>query len=143
MANKGTFTKILAVVGTLLVWFPVLAPVFFSLAGLLRSGRFHFDYLMPAELGTFGLVGAGLLIWAAVRARAYWKLICWGIGSAMVVVILGQVLAMVTGLASGRTEPTGWQWVLVLGLILLFPVGLAVTGVGGILLLRNLFRTNR
>ena len=30
MAKKGSLTKILAVVGTVLVWIPVLAPILFE-----------------------------------------------------------------------------------------------------------------
>ncbi len=105
MEKRGVFTKILAIAGTILVWIPILAPVLFSGIVLLRSGRFRFDYLMPAELFPFALVGGGLLIWAALRARARWGLIGWGLGIAVVMLVGGQALAVVTGLASGETEP--------------------------------------
>ena len=47
---------------------------------------------------------------------------------------------MVTGLASGETEPGGWQWVLVLASLAIYSLALAAVGVGGILLLRDLFK---
>ena len=72
--KRGIFTKILAVAGTVLVWIPLLAPVFFSVMFLIRTGMFRMDYLMPAELFLFALVGGVLLIWAALRARARWRL---------------------------------------------------------------------
>jgi hypothetical protein len=51
----------------------------------------------------------------------------------------GQVLAVVTGLASGETELTGWWWALVLASIVVYSLAVVVVGVGGVLLLRDLF----
>jgi len=141
--KRGVFTKVLAIAGTILIWIPLLAPVLFSGIVLLRSGRFRFDYLMPAELFPFALVGGGLLIWAALRARARWGLIGWGLGIAVVMLVGGQALAVVTGLASGETEIGGWQWALVLTSLGVFTLALIVAGVGGIGLLRDLFRAPR
>ena len=140
MVNKGTLTKILAIAGTALVWFPILAPILLSIPRLIRSHMFHFDYLMPAELFLVALVGGGLLVWAALRRRAPWRLIGWGLGSAVGVLVAGQVLAVVTGLASGEIGPTGWQWALVLGSIIVYILALILTGIGGVLLLRDLFK---
>ncbi len=40
MQKKDILTKILAIVGTVLVWFPILAPFLFFFGGLLRdAGR--------------------------------------------------------------------------------------------------------
>jgi len=140
MEKRGVFTKILAIVGTILVWIPILAPVLFSGITLLRSGRFRFDYLMPAELFLLALIGGGLLIWAALRARAPWGLIGGGLGISVAMLVGGQALAVVTGLASGETEPVGWQWALVVASLVVFSLALVVMGVGGILLLRDLFK---
>ncbi|HEX6384498.1 MAG TPA: hypothetical protein VF177_07500, partial [Anaerolineae bacterium] len=65
MEKKGILTRILAIVGTVLVWLPILAPVMFSMAAIIEERVFRFDYLMPAELFPVALVGGGLLIWAA------------------------------------------------------------------------------
>ncbi len=139
MENKGTLNKILAVAGTILVWFPILAPILFGVISLLSNGIFRFDYLMPAELGLFAFGGGILLLIAAFRAHSYWRLIGWGLGIAFLMVVGGQVLAVVTGLADGRIEPGGWQWMLVLGSLILYTVAVVVIGIGGALLLRNLF----
>src|SRR5512147_511105 len=69
MEKRNTLTKILAILGTLFAWVPLLAPIFFSLMRLLQAGRFQFDYLLPAELFPLAWLGGGLLIWAAIRAR--------------------------------------------------------------------------
>ena len=140
MEKKNILTKALAIVGTVLVWFPILAPVLFSAALLVRARMFRLDYLMPAELFPVAVIGGFLLLWAALRARARRRLIGVSLGSAVVLPVLGQAIAAVTGLASGRTEPTGWQWALVLAILALYVVALIVMGVGGILLLRDLFK---
>jgi len=140
MEKRGVFTKILAIAGTVLVWIPILAPVLFSGIFTLKTGMFRFDYLMPAELFPSALLGGILLAWAALRARARWGLIGWGMGIAVVTLVGGQALAVVTGLASGATEPGGWQWALVVTSLVVFSLALVCMGIGGILLLRDLFK---
>jgi hypothetical protein len=143
MEKKDVFTKILAGVGTVLVWFPILAPVLLSVAVIIKERMIRFDYLMPAELFPATLVGGGLLIWAALRARSRRRLIGWGLGIAVGLLVGGQVLAVVTGLASGETEPAGWWWALVLASIVVYSLAIVVIGVGGVLLLRGLFKPSR
>ena len=141
MEKKGVLTKILAIVGTVLVWFPILAPVLLSVAVITRERMFRFDYLMPAELFPATLVGGCLLIWAALRARSRRRLLGWGLGIATGSLAGGQVLAVITGLASGEIEPAGWWWALVLASIVIYSLALVVMGVGGLLLLGDLFKT--
>ena len=52
----------------------------------------------------------------------------------------GQVLAVATGLASGKTEPTGWQWALVLGSLVIYILAIIEVGIGGVMVLRDLFK---
>ena len=143
MEKKSVLTKILAIAGTMLVWFPILAPVFFSIVSVLSDGVFRFDYLMPAELFLAALAGGGLLVWAAIRARSRQRLIGWGLGIAAGLLVGGQALAVVTGLASGETEPAGWWWALVLASLVVYSLALVVMGVGGVLVLRDLFKIPR
>jgi hypothetical protein len=140
MENKGSLTKGLAIAGTVLVWIPILAPIFFSLIFLIQRRLFRFDYLMPAELGLFAFGGGIILLVAAIRMHSHIKLIGWGLGIAFVMVVGGQALAVVTGLADGSTEIGGWQWVLVLGSLILYTLAIVEVGIGGILLLRDLFK---
>jgi hypothetical protein len=143
MGNKDIFTRTLAAAGTVLVWLPVLAPIVFSAGLLIRAGILRVDYLMPAELFPLALLGGGLLLWAALRARSRRGLIGGSLAGAVILPVAGQVIASLTGLASGRTEPDGWQWALVLAARALYVVALVVLGVGGVLLLRELFRPDR
>jgi len=132
--------RILAVLGTVLVWSPLLATIVTSLIGSLRSGMFRLDFLMPAELFPVALTGGGLLLVAALLARLRRALIAWSLGAAVVALVGGQALAVVTGLASGVAQPEGLPWTLVIASIAVYTLALVVMGVGGVLLLRDLFR---
>lgn len=139
MRTQNGLTKILASLGALGVWFPLLAPVLVAVWGWLGSGRFNFDYLMPAELFPLALVGGGLLWWAAFRAHSHRQLIGWGVGLAVIFLVAGQVLATLTGLASGAIEPTGWPLAVVMASLVFYTLALVATGLGGVRLLRELF----
>ena len=143
MEKKGVLTKILAIAGMVLVWFPILAPILLSAVSFLADRIFRFDYLMPAELFPFALAGGVLLLWAALRARTQRKLIGWGLGGAIVLLFGGQGLAVVTGLASGETATAGWVMWLVLAAIVAYALAVVAIGVGGVLLLRDLFKPSR
>jgi hypothetical protein len=143
MGSRSVLAKGLAIVGTVLVWCPLLAPVLFAVMAVTRGGIFHIDYLMPAELFPVALVGGVLLLWAALRARSRRGLIGWSLGLAAAFLVIGQALAVVTGLASGATAPTGWQGALVVASLVAFSLALIMLAVGGILLLRDLFRAPR
>ncbi|HSL46153.1 MAG TPA: hypothetical protein VK897_22150 [Anaerolineales bacterium] len=143
MEEKNTLTKVLAIAGTVLVWFPILAPILLSILLFATQGRFLFDYLMPAELFLFALAGSGLLLWATLRAHSHVKFIAWGLG--MAVFMLSGVLwfAEATGLASGEAEPTGWLWGIATTGLALYSLGLMIMGTGGALLLQDLFKKQR
>lgn len=140
MENKGTLTKVLAVAGTIFVWLPILAPILFSAILFGAERVFRFDYLMPAELGLFAFGGGILLLGAALRARSHVKVIAWGLGVALVMMLGMMVIPQVTGLADGSTPIGGWEWALVLGILAVYMLAVAAVGVGGILLLRDLFK---
>jgi len=139
MEKKDGLTKTLAIFGTLLVWFPLLVPIFFSAIRYAADHRLRFDYLMPAELFPAGLLGGLLLIWAARRAVAHQRSIGWGFGVAITSLVLGQAVAMLSGLASGEIEPAGTWFVLVLISLAVYCLGLISMAAGGVLLLKHLF----
>lgn len=142
MGKPNPLTNILAGVGTALVWLPVLAPVVLAVAATLATGRFLFDYLMPAELFPSFLVGGGLLLWAAWRVRARRRLIAGAFALALAALAGTVGVAELTGLASGRTPPTGWEWRLALSLLAVYGLAMVAVGVGGALLLRDLLTTH-
>jgi hypothetical protein len=140
MENKGTLIKVLAVAGTIFVWLPILAPILFGVISLIADGIFRFDYLMPAELGLFAFGGGILVLVAAIRARLHRKLIDWSLGIALVMMAGIMVIPVLTGLADGSTPIGGWEWMLMLGILAAYTLAVVAIGVGGILLLRDLFK---
>ncbi|CEO90198.1 hypothetical protein [Syntrophaceticus schinkii] len=139
MENRGVLTKVLAVAGTVLVWIPILFTIITAVIGTIYARRVRFDFLMPAELFPIALVGALLLLWAAQRARSQRKLIGWGLVSMTAFLFGGQALAVVSGLASGAAEPTGWAWALVVASIALYSLALIGVCIAGVLLVRKLY----
>jgi len=139
MAKKDRFTKILAIVGTVFVWLPILAPVVFAVIRFIQARRVMFDYFIPAELFPVVLVGSGLLLWAAIRARSRRGIIGWSLGAAVGLLVASMAVAQVTGLDSGETEMGGWQWAIVLVLFAGFWLALLGIAIGGILLVRDLY----
>lgn len=140
MEKKGFLTKLLAISGTILVWFPILAPVLISAIFYLREHILRIDYLMPAELFFFFLLGSGLLLWAALRAHTQVKLVAGGMGLAVFMLFAGQAIAVATGLASGEAEPAGWRLWIVIASLIVYIGGILLVGLGGIFLVKNLFK---
>lgn len=138
MEKKDVFTKVLAVAGTVLVWIPILFTIITAVIGTIRDRVLRFDFLMPAELFPVALVGALLLLWAAQRARSQRKLIRWGLVAMVVFLFGGQAIAIVSGLASGAVEPTGWPWALAISSIALYTLALIEVCIAGVLLVREL-----
>lgn len=140
MIMKKNINKTLAIIGTLLVGLPILTPFLFSIIFFLRSGQFHFDYLMPGEVFPAVLIGGGLLLWVALRTRSHIKLIAWGYGLAFFILATGLFLAQLTGLASGKTDPSTSPWmVVVMGGLIGYDLLVLLMGVAGIFILHDLF----
>jgi hypothetical protein len=140
MEKKSALTKFLAIAGTVLVWFPFLAPILLSVIFFLQEQIWRIDYLMPAELFFSFLLGSGLLLWAALRAHRQVKLVAGGLGLAIFMLFAGQAIAVATGLASGEAEPAGWRLWIVVASLIVYIGGTLMVGLGGIFLVKNLFQ---
>ena len=132
MEKKDTFSKILAILGTVLVWIPVIAPVVFGFVSLGMDGVYRFDYLMPAELGILAFVGGALLFWAALRAKLQRGIVAWGLGIAA-----GSIAIL---MSFGDVEPGSLEWAIVIGLLIAYSLSIVVMGIGGILLWRDVYK---
>lgn len=133
-------TKRLAIIGCILLWLPLVAPVIFSLRYFRGSGKFMLDFLMPFEIFPLVLLGSGLLIWASIRSKLRLKHISWGFAAAVLLMLLGLVLAQVSRLASGRIQPDSiWNTIVVM-LLIAADIALVITAVGGTLLVRDLIK---
>ena len=140
MNTKNPFPKLLTIVGVGFVWFPVLAPVIIAGRSYAADGVFRFDYLMPAELFPGALLGGGVLVCAALLIHAHRGLVLGSFGGTLAMLAAVLVLPVVTGLANGQIAPAGWPLILVSSALGLYILALVVLGVGGLLLLRDLFR---
>jgi len=132
MEKKDTLSKILDIVGTVLVWIPVLAPVVFGFVSLGIDGIYRFDYLMPAELGILAFVGGVSLLWAAIRSKSRQGIIAWGLG-----IMAGSIAIL---MAVGDVEPGSLEWAIAIGLLIAYSLAIVVMGIGGVLLWRDLFK---
>jgi len=140
MKKHGKLTKSLSVTGTVLVWLPIVTPVVLSAIFFVDRGILRFDFLMPAELALLALLGGLLLLWAALRVGAHKRLITWALVLSAGNLLGSQGLAVVTGLAHGDTEPEGFWFAAVLALLGVFILGVIALGVGGILLVRDVYK---
>ena len=138
MQKNDLLTKILTITGTVFIWIPVLLPIVYAVTRLISGRRVVFDYLMPAELFPAILIGAGFLVWAAIRAQSHRKLVFWSLGVAVASLVAGMLLAVITGLASGEREATGIWWFLVLATIAIYNLSVISLGIAGISLIRKL-----
>ncbi|HEY5729859.1 MAG TPA: hypothetical protein VIS72_07385 [Anaerolineales bacterium] len=130
MEKKDSLAKVPAIIGTVLVWIPVLAPVILGFISLAMDGIYRFDYLMPAELGIMVFIGGALLLWGAFRARSRQGIVTWAFSIAALVII---VLIMF-----GDVVPGSWEWMVVIGLLTAYSLAIVAMGIGGIFLWRDL-----
>lgn len=138
MDKEKLLTRTMAVVATIMVWLPILLMVASFVTRLIMSGIFLGDYLIPGELFPLVLIGAGLLIWAALRARSHVKPLAWGTVTAVVGLVASQVVAIISGAASGEKEPTIIIMALMIGLMVVYILAEIFLGVTGIRLVKHL-----
>jgi hypothetical protein len=139
MVKRDGWTKGLAITGTVVIWIPIVLPLGFGILRYATARRFQVDYLMPGELLPVAAVGAGLLLWAALRARSRRRLIAWAMGIGAAALVLSTTVAVATGLASGEQDPAGLSLALVLGIYAIYPLAVIAIAIGGVLLVREQF----
>jgi hypothetical protein len=129
--KKDVLSKILAIAGTVLVWFPILAPFVLGFVSLGMDGIYRFDFLMPAELGILVFAGGVLLIWGAFRTRVRQRIIAWGLGLAV-----GSIAILN---AFGDVVPGSLEWGIAVGLLITYSLAIVDMGIGGLLLWKDVF----
>lgn len=143
MDRKTKITRSLALLGTTLVWFPIAALVFTTTVGSIQTRTFIMDFLMPAELFFLVLIGGGLLIWAAFRSNNLKLPIILTLSLGITMVIGGQGLAMLTGLADGRVGmESGWFTVLAV-MLGVYSLTVILLGIWGVRLLAEIKRLDK
>ena len=143
MERRNLLTKILAVAGAVLVWFPILFTLLTSVVGSISAGVFLCDYLMPAELFPVAVIGSLLLLIAALRAKRYRGQIGWCLTGMALSLGGGQYLAVKSGLASGAVGADSIFFKVVVASLVLYTVLLIGICAVSLLLLKNLFAKRR
>jgi len=139
MSEKNSkITKIIAYIGTILVWSPIAFMIVTSIIGSIASQRFLMDILMPAELFLIIVAGTILLLWSAIRSKMMIKNISWTFLIMVLSLFGSQALAVLTGLAHGDTEPEGWPWLLVLTILAIYNLTVLIEGLLGIKLIKTI-----
>ncbi len=138
MGNRGVLTKILAVIGMILLWAPLAFMILTSVIGSIMMGQFHCDFLIPAELFPIVIVGGLLLMWAALRAKLMRKPIIIDLIAAAVFLFAAQGIAILSGIASGAAAATGFYWWLIIATFVLHILSELGMAICGIMLIRKL-----
>jgi len=101
------------------------------------------DYLMPAELFPFVILGGALLFLAAFFSNTR-KLLYGLLLGLMLISFIGiNIAALATGLASGEREPGDWATTLVNGLLVVYNVSLVMMSIYGVKLVVDLFKNKQ
>jgi hypothetical protein len=138
--RKNKLTRFLAVTGTVMIWLPIFFTILTSIIFTTMTSNFRIDYLMPAELFPVALIGGLLLFWAAARIRTRHKTIGFMILSMFAFLAAGQILAVVTGLASGAINREGWIFTVVIVTIALYTLTLIALGINGTSVIKYIYR---
>jgi hypothetical protein len=139
MKNNLLMTKLLAVTAVILVWLPIAATLVLSLVGSISNRTFLFDYLMPVEYFPLAIVGSGLLLWTAIRARYLARPVSWALDGVVGFLVASQAVAFFTGLSSGAVSG-GWPASLANALLTGYILSEVAAGFLGIALLKALFK---
>jgi hypothetical protein len=139
MEKKRVFSLVLAILGTTLLWLPIVFMVITAIIGSIGAQRFMCDYMIPAEVGFLVIGGAAALLWAAIRERKFIKPVVWIIGITVVLILGCTGLAAASGLASGRVQETDVPGVLLVvqAALIGYDVAVAAMGVVGILMIKE------
>lgn len=141
MRNKILISKIISIIGTILIWIPIIAPIFFTLILLFIRKIFAFDFLMPMELLFLVIIGAIFLIATSIIMKYNWKTI--GISFCIIIsmFIIIQLIANLIGIVSGRTEITTIMYVIMITFVVIYIISLIILGISSILLVKKLFKS--
>jgi len=138
--KNNRLIRIFAITGTVLAFLPMLATILTGAFISIARHRLRVDYLMPAELGLLAVIGGGLLLLTAILSRTHLKQIL-AIYLVMLFMLVGsQAIAVWTGLASGAREATGWPFILVIGMLVVYALLTVVLGLAGVQLSKDLIK---
>ena len=136
-ARSSKAMRVLTMVGTVLLCLPIGFMLLTSVIGSISRKQFLMDYMIPAELFPIVLAGAVVLIVVAFRTRCSKKRSAWLLIIMCAALFACQGLAVLTGLASGRTAAEGLPFYMVLALMILYDITVVAEIINGILIYRE------
>lgn len=139
MNGRTRASRILAVVGTVLVGLPLAAPLLLAAVPFVTSGRVLLDFLMPGELFPLVVLGGAALLVGALLLRRRRLLVVLPLAAAILLFVATNLFAMATGLATGSSPTEGWRLVGLVAIYAGYVAAVVALLVGGILLCRTAF----
>jgi len=135
MIKLDKVALVCAVIGTILVWLPILIMLITSIIGSISAQMFLMDYLLPAEFFFVELIGWVLLVAASLMTQVMKIPVLITAILTPAALIIAMLVASLSGLTSGAIEAEGFIWMLILGMIGVYDILVAVMGVLGIKLI--------
>lgn len=131
MTRSATLNRTLAIVGAVLAALPLVAMVGMGFLSLVSERALLVDWFLPAELLPVHHLGVAGLAFVAFRSRRRRAPLVAGTLTQLGALVLTQVAAIATGIASGEPVAEGWPMALVGFLLardLRRPAGAATAG---------------
>lgn len=143
MKEHDVLARTLALIGTVLLALPLIAPFALGLLVMGRPGGFRFDFLMPFEVYPVTIVGAALVVWASLRSHMRRGAVAAAIAAMLGGVVLAGVSAQATGIAQSAEQLEAWKYVLTSALAAVSILGQVALIVESWLLSRDLSHISR
>ncbi len=138
--QKNALIKIFAISGTVMLWAPILFMFITAISGSIARKTLLFDYLMLAEMFPIVALGLVLLIFTTLLTRTFRKWFGWGSVAALVALVVGNMIAVASGLASGTASESGGYFMIVIVSIVVFNILVVALAILAIMLLRRIFQ---
>lgn len=106
--------KILSVISTILILFPVVFMVFTSIIGSISEQQFLFDYLMPAEWFFMVLIGIIFLFLVMYVQKYKLKQLIFSSLTMVLFLIAGILYADLSGLSSGTPGASNSETIVII-----------------------------
>jgi len=131
--KRQGLTRVLAILGTVLLCLPVILVVVLTVGGVPKEvGWLPFFAVGAMDVFPVVALGGGLMLWAAIRAHSPCRVLGWSLAA--------PVGSIVFGVVWSQPVPTGgWVLVVTAALVVLYWIGLLISGVSGISLLGSLY----
>ncbi|MBO8160755.1 MAG: hypothetical protein H0Z24_03885 [Thermosipho sp. (in: Bacteria)] len=121
--NKNKVYTGLSYIFSIISTFPIIVPVFLTMVVLITKGMFLYDYMMPAELFLFTILGGfGVLLigWINKQSMKKLKLLLIFLILSIINFLTAMAYSILTGLAHGDTEPVGIHFIMIVIFVILW-----------------------